>query len=204
MNMNNDKCTKRIFSWKATLIGSLIAFGLMFLFTLLTIGGGLSSYVTTEKGLDTLVVLAYLWLAIGSFLILFLAGMVTSMLVSHDGCVSGSHHSILHGFVTWVFYILISLTFLSHLSDSIVTFPRNFFAISSTIDNVSSSVSERISENRETARQNTKTQEQKAAHKLGIATLASFFIFGLEALGACFGAWCGMDICRRHCPPKNN
>ncbi len=205
MNTQNEPTCKKIFSWRAALLGGLVAFGLLFLFNLLTVGGGLSTYVHTEQGLEKLVAFAYLWLAFGSFLMLFIAGMVTTMVVHYDRCMTGSHHSILHGFITWVFYILISLAFLSHLSEaSIVTFPQNFFIVHAENSAMSSETELSMTQTAKKPSKNMTTEEKREAHKLGIATLAAFFVFGLEALGACFGAWCGMDICRRHCQPKSN
>jgi len=207
MNMQHDSHCKRYFSWKAVFVGAVVAFGLLFLFNLLTLGGGLSSYTRTEKGLEVLVALAYLWTLLGSFVMLFIAGLVTSMVVSHDHCTNEPYHGILHGFITWVLYILISVTFLTHVSEaSIVTFPQNFLNVSketlnADTDNATAAANNAVSSSATTSNTNEENRaNQKEAHKLGIATLATFFIFLVEAIGACFGAWCGMDLRRRYLP----
>jgi len=205
MNTTHDpQCTK-YFSWRAVLVGGVVAFGLLFLFNLLTTGGGLAVYTKTEKGLETLIALAYLWTILGSFLMLFIAGLVTAMIINHDHCSGDPCHGVLHGFVAWVLYILISLTFLSHISEAtIVTFPQNFLSVSKdtlAVTDVETPASTDVTTRHGHDNKNgtIPAAEQKEAHKIGIAKLAAFFIFLLEAIGACFGAWCGMDLCRRKC-----
>lgn len=206
-NCTNDPYCSKGVSWRAVLAGSMVAFGLIFLFNLLTIGGGLAAYTRTEKGLEALIFIAYLWTVAGSFLMLFLAGLVTSM-VLHHGKIGGHCHGVLHGFITWVVYILISLAFLSHVTDNtIVVFPQNFMSISNVSSSAASTVpklnvrhSSRISSEEPASPSETTSEAvatQKQAHKIGVATLASFFIFLVEAIACCFGASCGLDLCRR-------
>lgn len=203
MNTNHDPQCRKYFSWKAVLVGGVVAFGLLFLFNILTVGGGLAVYTKTEKGLETLVALAYLWTIFGSFLMLFIAGMVTAMIINHDHCSTEPCHGVLHGFVTWVVYILISLMFLSHVSEAtIVTFPQNFLGVSKDTLAVSDAETPITTSTVHRAREKgtpVNEEVQKEAHKIGIAKLSAFFIFLLEAIGACFGAWIGMDLCRRKC-----
>ncbi|MBI2792851.1 MAG: hypothetical protein HYX61_12920 [Gammaproteobacteria bacterium] len=201
MTLQSDTHCSKCFSWKAVLVGAVVAFGLIFLFNLLTIGGGLAAYTRTEKGLETLVTITYLWTVVGSFLMLFIAGLVTSMILSHGQNTHAGHH-ILHGFVTWVLYILISIIFLSHLNEtSIATVPQNFMSMSVTSDSVKVTATAQEAErnNATTSSSAEKLAEQKQAHKLGLATLASFFIFLVEAIACCFGAHVGIETCRRKC-----
>jgi len=194
--MNDLPC----FSFKGVIVGALVAFGLIFLFTFLTLGGGLSAYTKTEGGLETLVFITYLWVVVGSFLMLFLAGLATSW-VSHTNTVD-HRNSILHGFATWVLYILISLFFLSHATtNTIIPFPKTFLTAQDTAlpttatTEASTALSANTSANDE---QPTDPATRKEAHTLGLATLASFFIFFVEAIGCCFGAWCGMELNRKN------
>ena len=197
MTMNQDGHCVKCFSWKAVLAGALVAFGLIFLFNLLTVGGGLSMYTRTEKGLEVLVSLSYLWTLVGSFLMLFIAGLVTSMILYHYQSTE-SHHYMVHGFVTWVLYVLISLTFVSHLNEaSIITLPQNFLNVSSTT--LASTDATAITSNTAQNAGNIDVATQKEVHKIGLATLGAFFIFFVEVIGCCFGAHCGLDFCQRRC-----
>jgi hypothetical protein len=202
MTLQSDNHCSKCFSWKAVLVGAVVAFGLIFLFNLLTIGGGLTAYTRTEKGLEVLVTITYLWTVVGSFLMLFIAGLVTSMILSHGQNTHAGHH-ILHGFVTWVLYILISITFLSHVNEaSIATIPQNFMSMNVTSDSSVkvTATAQEAEQNRASASSSAeKAAEQKQAHKIGLATLAAFFIFLVEAIACCFGAHVGIETCRRKC-----
>ncbi len=217
MTQTETKCYKS-FSWKAVIVGAFVAFGLLFLFNLLTVGGGLSAYTKTEGGLENLVGIAYLWTLVGNFLMLFIAGAVTSTVLTHrhlhldhyDGC-----DSVLHGFVMWVVYLLLSLAFLSHVSSSAI--PQNFGSVASVSkenkDTVAASVTakaavraDRISNNVVTPGDNKAqdnavipAKERAEAHQIGLATLAAFFVFFVEVIGATFGAYCARDVCFREC-----
>ncbi len=205
MTPNTDSHCVKCFSWKAVLVGALVGFGLIFLFNLLTVAGGLSIYTRTEKGLEVLVSLAYLWTLVGSFLMLFIAGVVTSMILWHYQS-SDTGHYMVHGFVTWVLYILISLAFIAHLNEAtIVTLPQNFLNVSTTtLDTtdatatVNSATSSPVTSN-SSNKGNIDVATQKEVHKIGLATLGAFFIFFVEVIGCCFGAHCGMEHCQRRC-----
>jgi uncharacterized membrane protein YoaT (DUF817 family) len=166
----NSQCAK-YFSFKGVMVGAVVAFGLMFLFTLLTLGGGLASYTKTDQGLQTLIFISYLWIIVGSFFVFYIAGLVSSW-VAYPTSNCDHRNSILNGFVTWVLYVMISLIFLSGASDTtIAIYPQTFIT-------------------------NTASTVQHEAQKIGLATLAAFFIFFVQVIGSCFGAWCGME-CRR-------
>lgn len=206
MNEMHEKHCVRCFSFKGIIVGAIVAFGLIFLFNLLTVGGGLSAYTKTQGGLEALVFIAYLWVVVGSFLMLFIAGLATSWVAHHQSDTADHRNSILYGFSTWVLYILISLVFLSHATETtIVTFPKSFLSVSQEAENTAadSDTQETYSatatgqENAGDSQQLTNPQARKEAHKIGLATLASFFIFFVEALGCCFGAWCAMELNRK-------
>lgn len=211
MHIEHPHCIKA-FSWKAVLVGSLVGFGLMFLFNILTVGGGLTAYTKTEGGLENLIVLAYLWTIVGNFLIFFIAGAVTSMVLAnrdiehYDAC-----DSMLHGFLAWVLYILLSVVVLAHVSEGTVASLPQHFMTAQTVkeagkDTLVAKATERVSKMGEEAVSKDKkvndenvipAKEREQAHKIGVATLAAFFVFFVGALGATFGAFCGRDICRK-------
>ena len=195
MNMPQDRTWVNSFSFKSVIVGAVVAFGLMFMFNLLTIGGGLAAYTRTEKGLETLISLAYAWTIVGSFLIFFVAGLVTSFVAHHSIQDERPKNQVLHGFVTWAIYILISLAFLAHASEAtVLSFPKSFLSVSEAAAQADTTASLNTETTGSNSQNKTVTPtEQKAAHKIGILTLAAFFVFFVEAIACCFGAWCAVE-----------
>lgn len=204
MNELQDKSCVRCFSFKGVFVGALVAFGLIFLFNLLTLAGGLSAYTKTEKGLETLVFIAYLWLVAGSFLMFYISGFVTGM-VSKQNDEPSHCSSFTYGITVWVVYLLITLAFVSKTTENTVfSFPQYFVTISSDsashAQNAAQNAIEESSEDREADHHGlTNSETRHEAHKIGLATLATFFIFLIEVVGASFGAWCGMNAKRKEC-----
>lgn len=166
---NSCKCSNGnccCFSWKGVFVGALVAFGFLFLFNMFTIGGGLSVYTKTEQGLETLITIAYIWKLFGSFILLFIAGYITSVISCRaNECTQG----LLPGFIMWVLYVILSLVFLSHMTGV----------------SIIASIPQSLGSPRE-------------MHAIGVSTLAAFFVLFVEALAACFGAWCGVEYLKRN------
>jgi hypothetical protein len=225
MNTCNEQGWVKYFSFKAVLVGALVAFGLMFLFTLLTYGGGLSAYTRTEKGLEAVVMATYLWTVVGGFVILFIGGLVTSMVVCHNsrwmessktvvgtapvGTMEVHHHHchrwLLHGFLTFVMFVIITVLMANSVSKgTVLSLPQNFLAVSSetagtTADAASNAASNVASATVPSSNEAVNPAVREEAHRIGLAALAAFFVFFVEALAACFGAWCGVEYTREMC-----
>jgi hypothetical protein len=139
-------------TWSAVISGAMIAFGLTFLFHLLTIGIGLSIFSTNEQGIKELAFNGYIWTLVGGVIILFIAGWKTGKLVRicpmhtlhmqqpavplqptlSETVSTNSHcycsHGMTHGFLAWVLYLIISLIFMIFIAQAAsVTFLKSTF-----------------------------------------------------------------------------
>ncbi len=134
-------------TWSAVIAGALIAFGLTFLFNLLTIGIGLAIFSTNEQGMKELAFNGYIWTLVGGIVILFIAGWKTGKLIriypvyalqveqetvtasssvepalASEKLYSRSYcecsHGMTHGFLAWVLYLVISLIFMIFIAQA--------------------------------------------------------------------------------------
>jgi len=121
-------------TWSAVIAGAMIAFGLTFLFNLITIGVGLVIFPDTAKEMKEMAYIGFLWTVLGAFVILFFAGWKTGKLIKlcpmhfsdytaavpnattsqatpvyHKSCLCA--HGMTHGFLAWVLHLMISLVF---------------------------------------------------------------------------------------------
>lgn len=188
MNMQTDNsCISKSLSWGAILTGALVALGLTFLFNLLTIALGLSLYTQNADGAKILTFAGYAWVLIGGYIILFISGWVAGRLVHHH-CILHWCNGMLHGFVTWTVYLILSMLVLSYMATpSSVTLLRTTFM--SITDETTS-----------TTNPNSKTDiasTPQTVHKAGHAAFGSFFIFLVGALGCAAGAAYGVRERRR-------
>lgn len=115
-------------TWSAVISGALLAFGLTFLFNLLLIGVGLAVYTSGHEGREELALYGFLFTLIGGFILLFMAGWKTGNLIKY--CPKGyesevsenkhcpCYHGATHGFLAWVIYLILSLTFFSFIAQS--------------------------------------------------------------------------------------
>lgn len=134
-------------TWSAVISGAMIAFGLTFLFHLLTLGIGLAIFSTNEQGMKELAFNGYIWTLAGSIIILFIAGWKTGKLIRiypvqalhvQQEMVAGNpsteptlasektythsycecSHGMTHGFLAWVLYLMISLVFMIFIAQA--------------------------------------------------------------------------------------
>jgi hypothetical protein len=173
-------------SYKAVIAGTIVALGLSFLFNLLTIGLGLSLFTPSKEGLVTLTFAAVAWMIIGSYMTLFVAGWVTGRLVHHEYSFHLAN-GMLHGFVTWTLYLIVSILLLAVVSDSaslavLKSYFVNFPAMPSTGGNSSHMLA---------------PASASAINKTGYTALATFFVFLIGAIGCGIGASCGIKESKR-------
>jgi hypothetical protein len=212
-------------TWQAVITGALIAVGLTFLFNLLTVGLGLSIYSTTNEGVNTLAFAGFIATLIGAIVILFIAGWKTGKLIkmcpkhchtcglinessvnpavtTEKGICTFKHHccynSMTHGFLTWVFYLMISLVFLSFVSHAqTLNILKNSFFISIPAEHTENITTGAAVNNPTTYNALSQVEARRdkpaavAAKVVGAETIAIFLIslFGAAscALGSYFG-----------------
>lgn len=190
MNMQAQNCcTHKSMSWGAILTGALVALGLTFLFNLLTIAVGLSLFTQNADGAKALTFAGYAWVLIGGYIILFISGWVAGRLIHHH-CRLHWCNGVLHGFVTWTFYLILSMLVLAHMATpASVSLLRTTFVSVTEYDQPTP---------QERAAASSTTTETKA-HRAGLAALGSFFIFLVGAFGCSAGAAYGIRECRKEC-----
>jgi hypothetical protein len=135
---------------------------------LLTIGVGFALFNRTPDGVVALTFATVAWMIVGSYMTLFVAGWVTGRLVYNEYSFHLAN-GILHGFVTWSLYLIISIVLLALMSQPASAAILKSFFINVTADSTSIDV-----------------------HKLGYATIVTFFIFFIGAAGCCIGSSCGI------------
>ena len=197
-------CKPRL--WTAVLSGALVAVGLTFLFNLLTLGIGLSIYTHTSEGTYNLIISGYIWILIGTFVILFLAGMTTGRIKGRKKCCNTSrrHTGLVPGFLTWILSVIITLLLVTVIANaSFSPLVKNSFLNLPTENNVAL-ISEETGNEAAANRMGTKGEvsAKTESHRLGITTIATFVLFAMGALGCCFGAYCGLIDARRECQNK--
>ncbi len=136
--LNQTHCSahgykSKTITWSAVIAGGMIAFGLSFLFNLITIGIGLTIFPDTAKEMKEMAYIGFLWTVLGAFVIMFFAGWKTGKLIKlcpmhfgaytavpnattsqatpvyHKSCLCA--HGLTHGFLAWVLHLMISLVF---------------------------------------------------------------------------------------------
>ncbi len=182
MNMQADNgCISKSLSWGAVLTGALVALGLTFLFNLLTIALGLSLYTQNADGAKMLTFAGYAWVLIGGYIILFLSGWVAGRLVHHH-CILHWCNGILHGFVTWTVYLILSMLVLSYMAT-----PASVSLLRTTFMTITDKTTTPTPNT-----QNDSSSTPQTVHKAGHAAFGSFFIFFVGALGCAAGAAYGV------------
>lgn len=175
------------FSWRSIFAGAFVAIGLTFLFNLLTTGLGLTLYTPNEQGAHILGWGALVWMVVGSYITMFVAGWVTGLQSAWGHKITVCKGFLL-GFLTWSLYLVISLLILSHVAQSAsLAFLKGAFMYVGAESNAA------------VVTQHTEVAVQ-TIHKMGLATLSTFIIVAVGAIGACVGACCGISHCRKCCP----
>ena len=177
-------CGNKHVSWTAIFGGAFAAIGLLFLFNLLSLGLGLTTPTFLNQDMTTLAIPAFIWLFVGGYIILFVAGWVTGKIARHH--LEKPCAGFLHGFLAWSLALIISVLVIMPLAPSSSgMLPKNTPLVNIiATENVSAKDKVVI------------VETQKMQQKVGVATLSTFFIFLAGALGCSFGAYFAMK-CRR-------
>lgn len=228
INMHWHK--KKPITWSAVISGGLIAFGLTFLFNLLTVGLGLYIFSTNQQGVNDLVFNGYVWTLAGGIIILFFAGWKTGKLIkicpAHIGTDPSlsdkdhyhCYHGMTHGFLAWVFYLIISLVFMILVAQaSPVTFFKSSFlyipmSISETVQTATQSPAPRNQaaatnqQNGQPAvkngtRQNGQTVAKAVAEQASAQVIGLFLLLALGAASCSIGSYLGF-LCHKRCLVK--
>lgn len=188
---NSNTCLTKNLSWGGVVAGALVALGLTFLFNLLTTALGLSLFTKDPDGARVLAFAGYAWVLIGGYVLLFISGWVAGRMVYDN---DGSHwcNGIVLGFVTWTFYLILSLMVLSYLAAPVTANLLRTTFIGISDDNVPTATVTTPTSTTTTTPASTET-----VNRAGWVAFGTFFIFLVGAFGACMGAVMGMRGCSR-------
>lgn len=195
----------RCLAWSGIIAAAIVAVGLGFIFNLLNLGLGLTSYTTSSTGVVSLAIGGFIWLIISAIISMFIPGYISGRLASHYNYRDHARSlGLLHGFITWCLALILMGTFAAHLSLITLSGSRelgtNFQEM--TNNTAMSYPSNQLSNQSSTtgADQNTQTKsnvttqmgpDQKAT-AIGTATLATFIIFLIGAISCCLGGMFGI------------
>jgi hypothetical protein len=182
----HGSCHKVKHSWSAVFAGALVGTGLAFLFNLLSLGIGLTSTTQTVRGVETLAIVGLIWLFIGSYIIFFIAGWVTGKIIRKF--TMSPRSGALHGFVTWVLALLISVFLMGQISKSSPTIITAMHTDHSSMTSPTATETYNNMPSNPHAIAVTPATEM-ALHTAGIATLSTFFIIFAGALGSTLGGF---------------
>lgn len=187
MNMQAEShCVSKSLSWGAILTGALVALGLTFLFNLLTIALGLSLYTQNADGAKLLTFAGYAWVLIGGYIILFISGWVAGRLVHHH-CTLHWCNGVLHGFVTWTVYLILSMLVLSYMAT-----PASVSLLRTTFMSITDETTTTDKPTVKSDSSSNSSSSSQTVHKAGHAAFGSFFIFLVGAIGCAAGAAYGV------------
>jgi hypothetical protein len=168
-------------TWTAIIIGTLVALGIGFLFSLFNVGIGLYSFTMDPQMLGNIAIVGYIWLIISGIITLFIAGWVAGRIGSFSHL--KRKFGILFGFSTWTLALIVTLAMTSHINSlvpsrvHIVSPPA---ATSGMIQTVSGP--------------NITVNTEKVTNTIGKITLATFVLFLLSAIASCVGGYVGMRV----------
>jgi hypothetical protein len=178
----NNYLKYNLITWNAIICGALIAFGLSFNFHLLTIGLGLTLFSSNSNLINEITMSGFIWTFLGGGLILLFAGWKVGKLIElspfniqhNDFRKDNYPYAMLHGFLSWVLYLMMSIIFSFLISEfSAIPFFRDSFI------NLSLG--------------NSKIQSISSDIKIvGYDVLAVFIIFVFGSLCSSIGAYFGM------------
>lgn len=159
-----DRTTCHTVPIAAIIFGAIVAIGLTFLFNLFTAGLGLTLYTENDTGQVILGILSFIWMLVGGFIMLFIAGWITGKFARSQPERSCMEATAL-GFIMWSTYLLLSLIAVGNINVPVLT------GLIGNYSSVVQSVNLNIS---------------------GLATLGSFFVILMGAIGSCFGTCYGL------------
>lgn len=208
--MHDEHCqtSGKCISWNAIFGGAFVALGLTFLFNLLTVALGMSLFSQDSAGKLILGVVGFIWVLVGIYIILFIAGWVAGSSLGRKSCLRSSNGWI-HGFLAWTIYLIITLFVLSYIANE-----STAVLIQSAVVDTNSAGHEKAATDPEDANaaqaaqaapapaeqsadKAHEAQQAKMIHKGGIATFVTFFIFLIGAIGSCVGGMFGIKRCRK-------
>lgn len=165
--------TKHIY-WKAVTIGVISAIGITFLFNFLTVAIGLILFKRDSEAQLALTFGTVAWMVVGSYMTLYIAGWIGGRQL-HAEYSFNVANGLLHGFVIWSLYLIVSIVLLSLMPNAVSAAILKSLFISLPGPN-------------ETAQAISTSN----INNVGYAALVTFFIFFMGMIGCSIGAACGI------------
>ncbi len=208
-------------SWTAIIAGAFVALGISFLLYIFGAAIGLSSFKSTQIGVNALAIGGFLGSVIATIVSMFVGGWISGYLVRR-GYGYKEYNSInddeynrkscanigaLYGFITWglalIVTILLAADVSAFISSRYIMSSNPRAAISTTTNPQAPMVSENRMNNDVNAPTQTTINEEKAENAAGKTLFALFVIFFLGALASCIGGYMGIKLrCNRNVGDK--
>lgn len=219
INHNHSSFITKI-SWSAISSGALIAFGMTLLFNLLFLSVGLKlNDVSSESVNNISVMVPFIYIA-GGFALLYIAGIITGKILKsayleqHFSFIDNKQKQInnvkmtnkaacfgaLHGFISWVVYLMINLLFVSLLAQA--TPIESPFMYSANEHNISEEIKEKPSmDDNSTDKykeglppENDINKKFERTEDMSNSAMLIFLIFTSGAAAFILGGWNGCKI----------
>lgn len=190
--------------WSAIVGGALIAFGLTLIFNLLFVSVGLSLNNSVMADKENLSFIASLFYILGGFLLLFIAGIITGKIYKGstnrlNGKLQQEKYrdksacfSAMHGFIAWVLYLIINLTFLSLLSQATPIESPFMYVNNQASEQLNQQTStSNLSSNCEVVKPSSEITNKDINETVQNGAMIIFIIFTSGALAFVIGSWRG-------------
>lgn len=187
-------CTARCFSWTAIFLGAITAISLSFLLNLLSLAIGLSAFPTSSDGQITFAVGGFIGLLICAVLAMFPAGYVAGFL-GRANCLRRKSGE-LYGLAAWGLALILTMLLASSVGQFVsqATYLVNRQPVAVRLNEVNDNALYKV--NQKTTGVTVEVDNDKAKQATSLAILATFLIFFMGFIAACFGGRLGM-MCKR-------
>ncbi len=186
-------CNNRCISWSAVFMGALVAIAFSFLLNLLCLGIGISAFPSTENGQLTFAVGGFVALVICSILAMFPAGYVAGKL-GRTHCTKPKAGEC-YGLAAWTIALIVSILLGASMGNFVkqATYAVTRKPVEIRLANLNNDQVFVTNQNRNTNEPvKVDIDPDKAADATAMAIFATFAIFFIGMLAACFGGRCGM------------
>jgi hypothetical protein len=196
-HITNHVCSYRCVSWTAIFMGALVAIAFSFILNLLCLGIGISAFPTTSDGQLVFAISGFIGLVICAILAMFPAGYVAGKL-GRIYCLKRKAGE-LHGLGAWTIALIISILLGASVGNFVnqSTYIITRKPVDIRLTNLNNDKVYTVKQNNENAPPiKVEIDPDKAADATAMATFATFFIFFVGLLAACFGGRCAM-MCKK-------
>ncbi|WED43997.1 hypothetical protein [Legionella cardiaca] len=186
--MNNQTKECKYLSWTAVVSAAIIGIGLNFLFNLLSLALGISSFSIDIQGKTTFSLAGYFCFCISSIISMFFTGWVAGKLTPPQPL--KKMWGILYGFLAWSLLLILTVVLLTNFIQ-FLAFHSNFTAnlVAIKITNNAPMLTETVADITKNSPLSINIETTKKV--LTLNAMLTFILFFLGALASCLGGFIG-------------